>query len=66
MGDARLTPDSRTLLESNLVVRMVTADIAEPDRTALEAAAKIAEGETLRVLLVFAEAPNSRPLAMRR
>ena len=63
---ARLTPDSRTLLESNLVVRMVTADTAEPDRTALEASAKIAEGETLRVLLVFAEAPNSRPLATRR
>ncbi|MCH8294045.1 hypothetical protein IH992_23435, partial [Candidatus Poribacteria bacterium] len=63
---ARLTPESPTLLESALVVRMVTADIADPDPTALEAAAKIAEGETLRVLLVFAEAPNSRPLAMRR
>ena len=62
---ARLTPESRTLLESNLVVRMITDDIAEPDQTALEAAAKIAGGETLRVLLVFAEAPNSRPLAMR-
>ena len=63
---ARLTPTSPTLLESALVVRMVTADIAAPDQTALEAAAKIAGGETLRVLLVFAEAPNSRPLAMRQ
>jgi len=55
---ARARADEPPLLERNLVVRAVTDDTA----------ALVAEGGgagPLRVLLVFAEAPGSRPLAMR-
>jgi tetratricopeptide (TPR) repeat protein len=55
---ARARADEPPLLERNLVVRAVTDDTA----------ALVPEGGDagpLRVLLVFAEAPGSRPLAMR-
>jgi len=53
----------------NLVVRAVT-DATPPGALApaapLPATTALPPGETLRVLAVFAEAPGSRPLAMRR
>ena len=59
---ARLAPDKPSLMECAIITRMVTADTAEGD-PAMRAAAS---DDTLRVLLVFAEAPGSRPLAMRQ
>ena len=50
----------------NLVVRAVTEDTAEGNVEITGAAKKVSEGETLRVLAVYAEAPGARPLAMRR
>jgi len=55
---ARARADEPPLLERNLVVRAVTDDTA----------ALVPDGDgagPLRVLLLFAEAPGSRPLAMR-
>jgi tetratricopeptide (TPR) repeat protein len=58
---ARPASGEATLMERNVVVRAVTAELDDGRFTA----APPAEGEPLRVLLVFAEAPGSRPLAMR-
>ena len=63
---ARLAPDKPSLMERNLAVRIEMADTAQTDAAVREAAEKVAAGETLRVLLVFAEAPGSRPLGMRQ
>ncbi|ETX04231.1 MAG: hypothetical protein ETSY2_29940 [Candidatus Entotheonella gemina] len=52
------------LMERNLIVRVVTEDTVR-DTAVTNVAAQVAEGEPLCVLLVFAEAPGSRPLAMR-
>jgi hypothetical protein len=54
---ARLAPDAPPLMQQNLVVRMVAEMPA--------AGSGSADGRPVRVLLVFAEAPGSRPLAMR-
>ena len=55
-----------SLLERNLIVRLVTEDTAQRDAAVAEVAKRVAQGVVpLRVLLVFAEAPGSRPLAMR-
>jgi len=54
------------LMERNLVVRLVTKDTAQRDEAVAAVAARVAAGETLRVLLVFAEAPGTHPLAMRK
>jgi hypothetical protein len=59
---ARL-PDGTRL--RNIVVRAVTADTDPGPAPVTEAAQRMAAGETLRILAVFAEAPGSRPLAMR-
>jgi tetratricopeptide (TPR) repeat protein len=59
---ARVRPDQPALTEQNLIVRAVTEDATE-DPLVFEAAKKLSE--PLRVLFVFAEAPGSRPLAMR-
>ncbi len=77
---ARLKPGAPALVERHLAIRAET-DPADPDdpkameraarqKAALERALKkeadkIAAGEPLKILLVFAEAPGSRPLAMR-
>jgi hypothetical protein len=50
----------------NLVVRAVTEDTAQGNVEITDAAKAVSEGETLRVLTVFAETTGSRPLAMRR
>jgi len=63
---ARSAPNESSLMERNLVVRVVTDDTAMRDQAVADVAAKVASGqEPLRVLLVFAEAPGARPLAMR-
>ena len=48
------------------MVRLVTEDTARRDEAVAAVARQVAEGEPLRALLVFAEAPGSRPLAMRQ
>ncbi|MGA1411214.1 MAG: CHAT domain-containing protein, partial [Prochlorotrichaceae cyanobacterium] len=54
---ARSSADALPLMEQNLVVRLETqADRPQPQEV----------GTELRVLLVFAEAPGARPLAMRQ
>ena len=58
---ARPAPGEKALMERNLVVRAVIAGLDAAPFTAPAPAG----GEPLRVLLVFAEAPGSRPLAMR-
>jgi tetratricopeptide (TPR) repeat protein len=58
---ARAPGDERTLLDRNVVVRAAPAG-ATPGR---ESAVALEAGEAVRVLLVFAEAPASRPLAAR-
>jgi tetratricopeptide (TPR) repeat protein len=63
---ARPALTEKTLMERNLVVRVITGDTAGRDGAVAAVAAQVAAGETLRVLLVFAQAPDSRPLAMRR
>ncbi|MBL7181215.1 MAG: hypothetical protein ISS65_13565 [Desulfobacterales bacterium] len=64
---ARTEINTPTLMDKNLIVRAITDDIPDMDAAATKQAARIAAGEEdLRVLLVFAEAPGSRPLAMRR
>jgi tetratricopeptide (TPR) repeat protein len=63
---ARPALTAPALMERNLVVRVITEDTAQRDAAVAAVAAKVASGETLRVLLVFAEAPGSRPLAMRQ
>ncbi|MGD9099278.1 MAG: CHAT domain-containing protein, partial [Anaerolineae bacterium] len=63
---ARPALTEKTLMERNLVVRVITEDIAGRDQAVAAVAAQVAAGETLRVLLIFAQAPDSRPLAMRR
>jgi len=64
---ARTGRNAPTLMDENLIVRAITDDTPEIDPAALEKAARIAAGEEdLHVLLVFAEAPGSRPLAMRQ
>ena len=60
---ARLSDGTR---QQNLVVRAVTQDTAEGDVPITDPARAVSQGETLRVLAVFAEAPGARPLAMRR
>jgi hypothetical protein len=59
---ARL-PDGTRL--RNLVVRAVTTTTEAGEVTVTDEARRVAQGETLRVLAVFAEAPGARPLAMR-
>jgi len=49
----------------NIVVRAVTTDTDPGPAPVTEAEQQVAAGEALRVLAVFAEAPGSRPLAMR-
>jgi tetratricopeptide (TPR) repeat protein len=61
---ARPAPGQDPLLARNLVVRAVPAG-TEPTGAEDEAPG-LAADEPLRVLLVFAEAPGSRPLAMRQ
>lgn len=58
---ARPAAGEATLMERNVVVRAVTAGIDAGTWTA----APPPPDQSLRVLLVFAEAPGSRPLAMR-
>ena len=58
---ARAPGDALTLLDRNVVVRAAPAGAA-PGR---ERAIEVEAGKPVRVLLVFAEAPGSRPLAMR-
>jgi len=58
---ARGPHDEKTLAEKNLIVRAIVGD-ADPERTPLV----LEEGEALRVLFIFAEAPGSRPLAARQ
>ena len=58
---ARRAWDQQTLAEQNLVIRVVTGQQPR-SRGVLEPG----KDEPLRVLLVFAEAPGSRPLAARR
>lgn len=60
---ARWEPGTAPLLAGHAVVRTVPGGV-EPG--AEERVVQPADGEPLRVLLVFAEAPGSRPLAMRR
>ena len=63
---ARTEENGRTLMDRNVIVRVVADEMPEPHRAVLEAAEKVENGDTpLKVLLVFAEAPGSRPLAMR-
>ncbi len=50
----------------NLVVRAITEDTTGGKVKITGAARAVTEGETLRVLAVFAESPGARPLAMRR
>ena len=50
----------------NLVVRAVTENTAKDHVEITETAGAITDGETLRVLAVFAETPGGRPLAMRK
>lgn len=53
-------------MHKNLIVRMVTEDTAKPDPLVLAEANRVKAGDVpLKVLFVFAEAPGSRPLAMR-
>lgn len=59
---ARPAGGEKTLMERAVVVRAV---VAELDQTGTWSAPPPEEGEPLRVLLVFGEAPGSRPLAMR-
>src|SRR3954471_17467250 len=58
---ARGPNDEKTLAEKNLIVRAIVGD-ADPEQTPLV----LEEGEALRVLFIFAEAPGSRPLAARQ
>ncbi|MFO0759178.1 MAG: hypothetical protein U0359_21990, partial [Byssovorax sp.] len=58
---ARAPGEEATLLGKNLVVRAAPAGVA-PGR---EAAIRVEKEEPVRVLLVFAEAPEARPLAAR-
>lgn len=58
---ARPAAGEATLMERNVVVRVVTAGVDAGSW----AAAPPPPDQSLRVLLVFAEAPGSRPLAMR-
>lgn len=58
---ARLSPQDATLAEKNVLVRALGGgDEPRPEPLSLQ------PGEPLRVLLVFAEAPGSRPLAARQ
>jgi tetratricopeptide (TPR) repeat protein len=59
---ARL-PDGTRL--RNLVVRAVSTSTQKGEVALTGEARGVAQGETLRVLAVFAEAPGARPLAMR-
>ncbi|MCP4351866.1 MAG: CHAT domain-containing protein [Desulfobacterales bacterium] len=63
---ARAGTDDESLMERNVVVRVVTEDTAKQDHAVAEIARQISEGDTLRILMVYAEAPGSRPLAMRK
>ena len=63
---ARLGHGEPALMERGVVVRVVTEDTAQADQAVIAAAREVAAGEPLKVLLVFAEAPGSRPLAMRQ
>src|ERR1700732_1500821 len=58
---ARLRPGDQTLLERNVSVRVLPLGA-----NANEEVVTVAPEGPLRVLLVFAEAPGSRPLAMRQ
>ena len=58
---ARAEGDARTLLQRNVVVRAMMTGTQPGGVVPVQPAA----GEPIRVLLVFAEAPGSRPLAMR-
>ncbi len=60
---ARASVDDESLMDRNVVVRMVTEDTAKQDAAV---ARQVSQGDTLRILMVYAEAPGSRPLAMRR
>lgn len=58
---ARPSIAGKSLAERNLTLRIATADLDEGVR----APEPLEDDEELRVLLVYAEAPGSRPLAMR-
>lgn len=58
---AQAAPGQPTLAEANLRVRVVTG--AEPDNAR---ALPLEPGQPVRMLLVFAETPDSQPLAMRQ
>jgi tetratricopeptide (TPR) repeat protein len=58
---ARTHPSDQSLLERNVSVRVLPLGANEQ-----EAVATVEPGGPLRVLLIFAEAPGSRPLAMRQ
>jgi tetratricopeptide (TPR) repeat protein len=63
---ARPGVGEKSLMERNLVVRVVTESSPAHNQAAAAARGAVNDGkEPLRVLLVFAEAPGSRPLAMR-
>ena len=58
--------DAKSLMQENVVVRAITESMPEPDSGILEAAEDVSSGkDALKILLVFAEAPGSSPLAMR-
>ena len=64
---ARSAPGEKPLMERSLVVRSITErTTARDDNVAVAAEAVTAGQSPLRVLVVFAETPGSRPLAMRR
>ncbi len=63
---ARSEENGGTLMDYNLIVRVITDDMPEPHSAVIRAADQVNNGgEPLRILFVFAEAPGSRPLAMR-
>jgi len=61
---ARSQAGQPTLLDQNIVVRAVAADM--PELHDPVAAITLPQDQSLKVLLVFAEAPGARPLAMRQ
>ncbi|MBI1310830.1 hypothetical protein GC176_05940 [bacterium] len=61
---ARLEAGGQTLLDRNIVVRAIAADM--PQRDEPLDVSDLPRTQPLKVLLVFAEAPGSRPLAMQQ
>ena len=64
---AQLAPGAPRLSERNVVVRAITEATEDRDQLVAERAREVTDGgKPLRMLLVFAQAPGSRPLAARR